>query len=59
MSIYVIFNRIPLHYAASNGHIFIVECLIANKANINAKDIDVLSQHLIILLYIMLQEMDT
>jgi len=31
-------NRIPLHYAAEKGHLSVVECLINQKADINAKN---------------------
>jgi len=32
------FNWTPLHYASMNGHLSVVECLINQKADINAID---------------------
>jgi len=32
------FNNTPLHYAVSNGHHSVIEYLINQKADINAKD---------------------
>jgi len=31
----------PLHYAAENGHLSVVEYLVKNKADINAKNANV------------------
>jgi len=36
----MIFNSTPLHFAASNGHLSVVEYLVNNNADINAKDKD-------------------
>ena len=32
------FNRTPLHYAAYNGHLSVVEYLVNQKADIDARD---------------------
>jgi len=37
----MIFQWSPLHYSAQNGHLSVVEYLIKNGADINAKDNDV------------------
>jgi len=34
------FNETPLHYAANNGHLRVVEYLVNQNADINAKDND-------------------
>jgi len=44
----------PLHYAAQNGHLSVVEFLVNQKADINAKDTNVEFIYLIRLLLIML-----
>jgi len=44
----------PLHYAATNGHLSVVEYLINQKVDINAKDNIVEFLYLIGLLFIML-----
>ena len=44
----------PLHYAAQNGHLSVVEYLVIQKAGINAKDVYVEFLYLIGLLFIML-----
>ena len=36
----MIFNWTPLHYAAENGHLSVVEYLVNQKADINAKEKD-------------------
>jgi len=36
----LIFNQTPLHYAANNGHLSVVEYLVNQKTDINAKDKD-------------------
>jgi len=47
-----------LHFAASNGHLSVVECLVNHKADINAKTKDVEFSYLKRLLFIMLLKMD-
>jgi len=42
----------PLHYAAENGHLSVVEYLVNQKADINAKNRDVEFFYLIGLLFI-------
>jgi len=37
---FLIFDRTPLHYAARYGHLSVVEYLVNQKADINAKDGD-------------------
>jgi len=49
----------PLHYAAKNGHLCVVEYLVNQKADINAKNSDVEFLYLIILLFIYQQKMVT
>jgi len=44
----------PLHYAAANGHLSVVEYLINQKADINAIEYSFEFLYLIILLFIML-----
>jgi len=44
----------PLHRAAQNGHLSVVEYLVNQKADINAKNTSVEFLYLIILLFIML-----
>jgi len=34
----LILNETPLHYAAENGHLSVVEYLVNQKADINAKN---------------------
>jgi len=41
----------PLHYASANGHLSVVEYLVNQKADINAKNDDVEFLYLIILLF--------
>ena len=48
------FNHTPLHYAAHYGHLSVVEYLVNQKADINAKNKEVEFLYLIILLFIML-----
>ena len=50
-------NRTALHYAAWKGHLSVVEYLVSQKADINAKDNSMMFQYLIILLSIMLFNM--
>ena len=38
---FLIFDRTPLHIAAENGHLSVVEYLVNQKADINAKSNDV------------------
>jgi len=47
----------PLHYAADNGHLNVVEYLVNQKADINAKNTSVEFLYLIRLLFIMLLNM--
>jgi len=47
----------PLHYASQKGHISIVEYLVNQKADINAKDYSIEFSYLMRLLFIMLQLM--
>jgi len=44
----------PLHYAASNGHLSVIEYLVNQKADINAKTTSVEFLYLIGLLFILL-----
>jgi len=46
----------PLHYAAREGHLSVVEYLVNQKADINSKDSDVEFLYLKRLLFIMLPE---
>jgi len=46
------FRSTPLHLAAKEGHLHVVEYLVNQKANINAKTKDVEFWYLIILLFI-------
>ena len=48
----IILFETPLHRAASNGHLSVVEYLVNKKADMNAKNNDVLSFNLIELLFI-------
>jgi len=43
----------PLHYAAEKGNILIVEYLVSQKADINAKNIDFIKIYMITLPFIM------
>jgi len=52
-----VFNDIPLHFAAREGHLSVVEYLANNNADINAKNSDVVLEYKIILLYIMLLDL--
>jgi len=47
----------PLHWAAYNGHLSVVEYLVNQKADINAKNTSVEFLYLIGLLFIMLLKM--
>jgi len=47
----------PLHYAAEKGHLSVVEYLVNQKADINAKNNGVEFLYLIGLLFIMLLDM--
>jgi len=47
----------PLHYAATNGHLSVVEYLVNHKVDINVKTYDVEFLYLIGLLFIMLLKM--
>jgi len=47
----------PLHYAAQYGHLSVVEYLVNQKADINAKNTSVEFLYLIGLLFIMLLNM--
>jgi len=49
--------RTPLHFAAENGHLSVVEYLINQQTDIDAKDIMVEFEYLIILLFIELLQM--
>jgi len=49
------FNETPLHRASKNGHLSVVEYLITQKADINAKNNRIEFSYLIILLFIMLR----
>jgi len=40
-------DKTPLHYAAENGHLSVVEYLVNHKANINAKENNIVSLYLI------------
>ena len=51
------FNLTPLHYAAENGHLSVVEYLVNQKADINAITKYVEFLYLIGLLFIMLLKM--
>jgi len=51
------FDMTPLHYAAEHGHLSVVEYLVNQKANINAKNDDVEFLYLIGLLFIWLLNM--
>jgi len=44
----------PLHYAANGGHLSVVEYLINQKADINAKDNSIEFLYFFLLLFIML-----
>jgi len=48
------FHQTPLHLAAKNGHLSVVEYLDQQKADINATDRYIEFLYLIILLFIML-----
>ena len=54
-----LFNKTPLHWAASNGHLSIVEYLVNQKVDINAKNNDVELMFLNILPFIQLLQMAT
>ena len=47
-----IFNRTPLHCAAYNGHLKVVEYLVNQKADMNAKDNSTDCKHFTELLFI-------
>jgi len=47
-----IFDSTPLHFAANNGHFSVVECLVNQKADINANNWEVEFLYLIVLLFI-------
>jgi len=49
-----IFDKTPLHYAAENGHLNVVEYLVNRNADMNVKDKSVEFLYFIILLFIML-----
>jgi len=53
----LIFDWTPLHYAAQKGHLSVVEYLVNQKVDINAKNSDVEFLYLIGLLFIMLLNM--
>ena len=38
-SLFVSDGLIPLHYASENGHLAVVEALVAAKSDVNAKDV--------------------
>ena len=46
------FNWTPLHYAAENGHLSVVEYLVNHKADVNLKDNDVEFSKFKVLLFI-------
>jgi len=46
-----LFNWTPLHYAAYNGHFCVVEYLVNQKADINAKDNGIELSYMISLLF--------
>jgi len=46
------FSETPLHRAAANGHLSVVEYLVNQKADINAKEYRVEFLYLIVLLFI-------
>jgi len=50
----LIFKWTPLHLAAKDGHLSVVEYLVNQKADINAKDNNIEFYYLIGLLFIML-----
>jgi len=52
-----IFAKTPLHNASSKGHLNVVEFLVNNQADINAKDGNVEFFGLMKLLFIVLLEM--
>jgi len=54
-----IFNQTPLHFAAQGGHLSVVEYLVDQKADINARDHHTETVFLILLLFIMLLEKAT
>jgi len=47
----------PLHYAAINGHLSVVEYLVNQKADINARDNSIDFFNMIKLLFILLLKM--
>ena len=51
------FNQTPLHWAAQNGHLSVIEYLVNQKADINAKNNYVEFLYLMRLLFIMLLDM--
>jgi len=51
------FHMTPLHYATQKGHLSVVEYLVNQKADINAKKRSVEFLYLIRLLFIMLLNM--
>jgi len=52
-----LFGLTPLHYTAHMGHLSVVEYLVNQKADINAKDYNVEFLYLIILLFMGLLKM--
>jgi len=57
MGLVIIFHNSPLHYASDNGHLSVVEYLVSQKADVNAKSFSIEILDLIGLLFILLLKM--